>query len=245
MTSSASESKRLLVVDDEPSILKLLKVLLTRAKYQVATCASGDEALRALSQGQFDLMITDAIMPAMTGFELVRALRRNPTFQELPILMLTRKNDRSDVKQALEAGVTDYVLKPIDEHLLMDKVELSLKSLNSNHRLREVPIHGPDSRAVAHFDIRVISMRESGMVLRLPFSVPSDPVLRIDAPLFKHVGIAAPFLKMTSCELKYAKDVPDLADLPYEAEFTFIGIPESDLKKIRTWLQKQEIQRKK
>src|SRR6185312_14457496 len=97
----------------------------------------GEDALRLLSQKKFDLVITDAMMPKMTGLDLVRTIRRNPSFQHLPILMLTRKSDRSDVQKALEAGITDYVLKPIDEHLLLDKVTLSLKDDEDGGRLRE------------------------------------------------------------------------------------------------------------
>jgi CheY-like chemotaxis protein len=239
------ESRRLLVVDDEPSILKLLKTLLTRAKYQVATCSGGDEAMRLLSQGQFDLLITDAIMPVMNGFDLVRAIRRNPSFQELPILMLTRKGERADVQKALEAGVTDYVLKPIDEHLLVDKVESSLQNRETGKRLREIAIHGAETRASASLDVRIISLRETGMVMRFPVPVSADSAIQLEIPLFKQIGIKLPILRLTSCLLKPAREAQSLVDFPYEAEFTFVGMTESDLKKIRTWLQKQEIQRKK
>ena len=239
------EPKRLLIVDDEPAITKMLKAILTRAKFQVATCGSGEEALRMLSQGPYDLIVTDAIMPEMSGFDLARAIRRNPTFQGIPILMLTRKSDRSDVKKALEAGVTDYVIKPIDESLLIDKVEISLKKSEKEHRLRQVMIHGAESFATANLQVRIISLRESGMVVRFPIPVEGNTPYEFNTPIFKQIGIAVPILKMTSCDLKPAREVQSLAEFPYEAEFSFVGISEAELMKIRAWLQKQEIQRKK
>jgi DNA-binding response OmpR family regulator len=243
-TAETEENKRILIVDDEPAVLKLLKTLLTRAHYRVVTCGSGDEALKHLSQASFDMMITDAIMPKMTGFDLVMIIRRNATFQELPILMLTRRNERSDVKKALEAGVTDYVLKPIDEFLLLEKVGISLKT-NDQNRLREVLVHGDASRATMNIETRIISLRESGMTVRIPFAVPSITGLQIQTSLFKEIGIGIPMLKARSCELKFSTESQLFADFPYEVEFTFAGVTEPDLKKIRAWLQRQEIQRKK
>ena len=244
-TEEALETKNLLVVDDEPAITKLLKMLLTRAKYRVAVCNSGDDAMRLLSQSHFDLMITDAIMPVMTGIELVRAVRGNPTHHDLPILMLTRKGDRADVQKALEAGVSDYVLKPIDEDLLIDKVELSLRKRDTENRLREVSVHGADSGATIRQDVRIVSLRETGMVVRFRLPPPPENQYVLEAPIFKAIGISIPILKMTSCLHNETKEAQSLKDFPYEATFTFVGMGEKELKKIRAWLQKQEIQRKK
>lgn len=246
MTEAAQETKRLLVVDDELSITKLLKALLTRAKYQVVTCNSGDEALRSLAQGKaFDLLITDSIMPVMSGIDLVKTVRGNPTFQEIPILMLTRKGERADVQNALEAGVTDYVLKPIDEHLLIDKVAHTLKKHDDVNRLREVAIHGADSIARIHLDVRIVSLRETGMVIRFHIDPPAEKLFVLDAPIFKKIGIPTPILRMSSCTHHASQSSQEFKDFPYEAEFAFQGIGEKDLKKIRAWLQNQEIQRKK
>jgi len=233
------EGKRLLVVDDDASILKLLKTLLSRAKYRVAGCESGAEALKLLSMGQYDLIITDAIMPEMSGFDLVRAIRGNASFDQLPIVMLTRKNARDDVKKALEAGVTDYVLKPVDEHLLIDKVEVLLRNGQPDNRLRELAIHGEQSSASVLLDVRITSLRETGAIVRFPYDLPQNAPLRLSTPIFEQIGIQPPLVRRASCELKPFKD------FPYEAEVSFVGMSESELKKIRAWLQKQEIQRKK
>jgi two-component system chemotaxis response regulator CheY len=246
MTTPEALPRKLLVVDDEDSVLKLLKTLLTRANYRVNTCSTGSDALKLLSQSSYDLMITDAMMPKMTGVELVKTVRANPSLQQLPILMLTRKNDRNDVKTALQAGVTDYVIKPIDEQLLIDKVELSLKNRSAQNRLRDVAVHGADTHASANIDIRVISVRETGITARFPISLPLETPFRLETPIFKEIGIVPPLMKISVGENKDAgSDHQMFADYPFEMLLTFVGINESDLKKIRAWMTRQEIQRKK
>jgi DNA-binding response OmpR family regulator len=119
---------RVLVVDDEPAVLEVLKVVLGRAQCQVTTAETAQAAREILEQEPtaFDCVITDAVMPDETGYDLVRALRAESRFARLPVLMLTRKRHRKDVKLAVEAGVTDYVLKPIDAALLLEKLKACL-----------------------------------------------------------------------------------------------------------------------
>jgi DNA-binding response OmpR family regulator len=125
---------RVLVVDDEPAILQFLNVLLTRSGCKVTMAESAVEARKMLDQDPkgFDCVITDAIMPEVTGYDFVTALRSDPKFVALPILMLTRKRHRKDVKLAVEAGVTDYVLKPIDDALLLEKLKICVAKRGGN-----------------------------------------------------------------------------------------------------------------
>jgi CheY-like chemotaxis protein len=240
------ELQRILVVDDDPVILKLLKSILGRAGYRVTTCQAADAALRLLSQGSlFDCLITDAMMPVMTGYDLVHALKANSSFHDIPIVMLTRKSDRNDVKKALDAGVTDYVLKPIDEFLLLDKIELCLKTRQENRKVREVRLNSAETKTEANFDIRLVAIRESGLVTRFPFNLPAGVSLRLDSSVFKEVGIPAPLMRMVRSEYLPQKEVPAFSEFPFEIEFSFVGIEEASLKKIRAWLQRQEILRKK
>jgi DNA-binding response OmpR family regulator len=127
-SSPAKPASRLLVVDDEPAVLEFLRALLSRSRYEVTTAESASEARRILDRETqaFDCVITDAIMPEVTGYAFVASLRTDPRYAQLPVLMLTRKRHRKDVKLAVEAGVTDYVLKPIDDALLLEKLKLCL-----------------------------------------------------------------------------------------------------------------------
>jgi DNA-binding response OmpR family regulator len=115
-------------VDDEPAILQFLSTLLTRSHCEVTVAESAIEARKLLDKDPeaFDCVITDAIMPEITGYAFVASLRTDPRYMALPVLMLTRKRHRKDVKLAVEAGVTDYVLKPIDAALLLEKLKLCM-----------------------------------------------------------------------------------------------------------------------
>jgi two-component system, sensor histidine kinase ChiS len=122
----------LLVIDDEPLVLKVVKSVLTQKNYKVTTCEKSLNGLKLMSKKSFDCVITDILMPNLSGYELVKSIRKNPKYATLPILMLTRKRNREDIKKAVDAGATDYILKPIDEALFLEKVELCLRKKNKH-----------------------------------------------------------------------------------------------------------------
>jgi len=105
----SAQAFRILLVDDEPAILKLLTSILRKAEFEVQTAPTPHDALDSLGHGFFDLVITDAIMPTTSGYDFVRTVRKHPLYGDVPILMLTKKRNREDVKLAVEVGVTDYV----------------------------------------------------------------------------------------------------------------------------------------
>ena len=242
--ASENGKARLLVVDDEPAVLKLVKAMLTRAQYRVLTCGSGTEALKMLDEMDFDCVITDAVMPLMTGYDLVKAIRRHPSLASLPVLMLTRKRHRQDVKRAVEVGVSDYVLKPIDEHLLLDKVELCLtKGLGQRH-IFELSVAGSQSQGSMSLAVEIISISETDIAIRVPLQLTPDYNFQFNLGIFAEIGINMPYLKFLKCD-PASVDFADAKELGYEARFAFVGVPEADLKKIRNWLQKEMIRRRK
>jgi CheY-like chemotaxis protein len=115
---------RVLVVDDDPAALSLVDKILRADSCLLTSAESGEKALLALraAPGGFDIIIVDAMMPDMDGFELISQIRANPAWSALPVLMLTRKRQREDFKKALAAGAADYIMKPIDPPLLKEKV---------------------------------------------------------------------------------------------------------------------------
>ena len=238
---------KLLVIDDEPVAMKLVKTMLTRANYQVFSYDNANDALNTLMEPdgheQFDCIITDAIMPQMSGYDFVKAVRRLPHFKEMPILMLTRKRHRQDVKKAVDAGVTDYVLKPIDEHLLLDKVELCLKKGLGKRHIFECQIHGSHSAATLELPAQVVALSEADLTFRSSIPLQADLEFYLRNVFFDEIGIKVPLLKLLKCERIEA--VPPSKDPVYESKLSFIGVPESDLKKIRAWLQREEIRRRK
>ena len=115
---------RILIVDDDKAALALVEKILHSDSCLVTSVETGQKALELLktAPAPYDLLIADAMMPEMDGYELVALVRTDAAILETPILMLTRLRQREDLKKALTAGATDYVMKPIDAPLLKEKV---------------------------------------------------------------------------------------------------------------------------
>lgn len=114
--SALSEGQlyHILVVDDDPVNLKVISNIFSNDQYEVITVISGEEALDLLDKIEWDLIIVDAIMPFMSGYELTQLIRKKYSELELPILLLTARNNPEDVYPAFSFGVNDYVSKPIN-----------------------------------------------------------------------------------------------------------------------------------
>jgi DNA-binding response OmpR family regulator len=229
---------RILVIDDEVAILRLLKALLGRLGYEVTTAESANEALSLLERSTYDCVITDAVMPAMNGYDFVKALRSSERHAELPILMLTRKRHRQDVKKAVEAGVTDYILKPIDENLLLEKVELCIKKNGPKAADRELPLSGSLAEAEIGVGCRIVSLGENSLTLRLQYRLAEHVPFQLRSRVFLEIGIEHPRFKLESCELKSADTNPDYS---WEAKISFERLSEGDANKIREWTHRQAL----
>jgi two-component system KDP operon response regulator KdpE len=118
-----ADKKRILVVDDEPQITRVLRTTLTGSGYEVRTADDGHNGLRTAREWQPDLVITDVSMPNMDGIELCRQLRAEST---LPIIVLSVKGEEKAKVDALDAGADDYVTKPIGMDELLARVRRNL-----------------------------------------------------------------------------------------------------------------------
>ncbi len=116
--------QRVLVVDDEPKIVQLVRDYLERASFTVATARSGDEALMRARTEVPDLVILDLGLPGLDGLDVTRALRRAG---DLPIIMLTARDDETDRIIGLELGADDYVTKPFSPRELVARVRAVLR----------------------------------------------------------------------------------------------------------------------
>jgi pilus assembly protein CpaE len=113
---------RVLVVDDDPMLAKLVQITLSKAGYTIVTANDGIECLRKTKRDKPDLIILDVSMPGIDGFEVARRIRKDPTTKNIPILMLTGRNDASNKVQAFSIGVDDYLTKPFDINELVARV---------------------------------------------------------------------------------------------------------------------------
>lgn len=121
--------KKILAVDDERHIVRLVQVNLERQGYQVVTAYDGKEALEKVASEQPDLVVLDVMMPYMDGFEVLQNLRKNPATRDLPVIMLTAKAQDADVFRGWQSGVDCYLTKPFNPMELISFVKRIFKSL--------------------------------------------------------------------------------------------------------------------
>lgn len=115
---------RVLVVEDALDLRRVVRAYLeTALRCEVQEAADGIEALERLSSGTFDLVLSDLLMPRMTGLELLSVIRRNPSTAGLPVILLTAQEEESERSKALALGVNDYLLKPFSPQALRPVVE--------------------------------------------------------------------------------------------------------------------------
>ncbi|MBP3039229.1 response regulator [Bacillaceae bacterium Marseille-Q3522] len=114
---------RILVVDDDPVNLKVVESILSQEQYDIKTVTSGEKALDVLDSKEWDLVISDVMMPKMSGYELSRRIRKRFTITELPILLLTARSKPEDIENGFLAGANDYVSKPVDAMEVRSRVK--------------------------------------------------------------------------------------------------------------------------
>ena len=124
MTPAMSEHKRILVVDDEPQITRVLRTSLSSHGYDIRVANNGETALEIMKDWSPDLVITDLAMPNMDGLELCRRLR---TKAQIPILVLSVRGEERTKVKALDAGADDYVTKPFGIEELLARVRANLR----------------------------------------------------------------------------------------------------------------------
>jgi DNA-binding response OmpR family regulator len=141
-----------LVVDDDPVILKLLEVNFEMEGFQVVRAADGAEGLERAREVRPDIVVLDVMMPRMTGYEVAKALREDAGTAHIPIIFVTARAQSSDVERGMELGVEDYVTKPFDPLDLIDRVNALLarsqdgtasESESPSEPVASEPVSGP------------------------------------------------------------------------------------------------------
>jgi two-component system KDP operon response regulator KdpE len=124
MSATATDKSKVLVVDDEPQITRVLRTVLTSQGYQVRTAAEGEAALSNFTEWRPELVITDLYMPHMDGIELCRRIR---AMSQVPIIVLSVKGEEKTKVEALDSGADDYVTKPFGIDELLARVRAALR----------------------------------------------------------------------------------------------------------------------
>jgi two-component system KDP operon response regulator KdpE len=172
-----TDSSRVLVVDDEPQITRVLRTVLTSQGYQVRTAGEGESALASFGEWKPELVITDLYMPHMDGIELCRRIR---AFSTVPILVLSVKGEELTKVEALDAGADDYVTKPFGTDELLARVRAMLRRANASEEQstidagafridlasRRIMAHGHEVRLTPkEFDLFVYLARHPNRVI--------------------------------------------------------------------------------
>lgn len=169
--STPGDQKQLLLIDDDPNLILLVKDYLEFRGYEVKTAGNGREALDMLENTTPDMIICDVMMPEMDGHAFVRQVRENPSTEWIPILFLSAKGQSQDRVKGLNTGADVYMVKPFEPEELVAQVESSLKQAS---RLIKQQIKGGSSPAIqVPFDVeltptelRVVQFVARGMANR-------------------------------------------------------------------------------
>lgn len=137
------QTKRILVADDEPELVEVLRINLERQGYEVVAASDGLEALRLALAVSPDLIVLDVMMPGLEGHEVAKKLAANPATSSIPVVMLTARTDEPSEFAGLSAGAWDYVKKPFSMRVLIARIGALLARTGSQAKGGESIEHGP------------------------------------------------------------------------------------------------------
>ncbi|WP_295900986.1 response regulator transcription factor [uncultured Bdellovibrio sp.] len=224
---------KILIVDDQKSVLLTLEALLTQHGYKVTAATNAVDAMRALAAETYDLVITDAIMPGGSdGYSLTRTIRRQPLLAKIPVILLTGKRERSDVEKGIDSGANDYIVKPIDPELLIAKIRNILTSKPTD----SVQFASAVVQFKGEWEIKteVTSISELGLTVISAIPLPVGKILRLNSPIFEDIGIPKIPLRIDSCE-----EISGI-ETTYRIQTHFVGVTEKELSPIRLWIRSKK-----
>ncbi len=115
--------KRILVVDDYPQVVEVLKIRLESAGYDVLAAYDGQEALKVARNEKPDLILLDVLLPKINGYKVARFLKYDKKYKNIPIIMLTSRAKKADAELGIQAGANEYVFKPYNPPRLMQLIQ--------------------------------------------------------------------------------------------------------------------------
>ena len=135
--------KKILIVDDEPSVLKIVKKRLETSNYEVVTAMNGVDGLQAVFLQKPDLVISDIMMPNMDGYTFVKKLRAEPSAARIPVIILTAKEKMQDLFFFQGVKDVDYLVKPFESEVLLQKITELLARVETYHGPGQEPETNP------------------------------------------------------------------------------------------------------
>ena len=127
-------NKKILVIDDEPAIHRLLQIILEDEGFDIVGFEKHEGARQNISKGKPDLIILDIMMPEVDGFDVLRMLKSDDETQEIPVIILTARNKRVDMEKAAALGADSYITKPFQHSELLKAVRSACSTGNTHRR---------------------------------------------------------------------------------------------------------------
>ncbi len=123
---------KILVVEDEPSLQKLLEYQLKRLGHEIRVAPDGKQALEMAKSDRPDLVLLDVMLPVMGGFQVLKSLQDDKTTNKIPVIMLSAKGQQHDIAAGIEKGVFDYITKPFNIPTLAERIKKALASTETD-----------------------------------------------------------------------------------------------------------------
>lgn len=144
---------RVLIVEDEPSMVELLRYNLESEGFEVSSALDGEEAMLTIEEQKPDMVLLDWMLPKLSGIEICRRLRRDQEYRNLPVIMITARGEETDRVRGLDVGADDYMSKPFSPAELMARIRAVLRRHNPNM--------GSDSITVADVTMDLVAYKVS------------------------------------------------------------------------------------
>lgn len=225
---------RILIADDDRDILILTQALLS--SHEVTMAASVVEALDHLRMHPFDLVLSDASMPQLSGFDFLLTMKKNPIWKNIPFAMLTGKRDVADIQRAVRLGVQDYIIKPLNPDVLIKKVESLL--FNAPRPLKDIFESETETVQTELSGFGEITLRfefvkisEVGLTVLSPQYFDSESIVQIEAPILREIGLFGQEMRVIS-SYPIEKETKEV----WVTQMAYCNADETTKSKLKIWI---------
>ncbi len=162
------QKNKILLVEDSETILNIYKTKLVTEKYDVVTARNGMEAIKAVSDHQFDLILLDLMMPVVDGFKVLQVVKSNPKTAIIPIIVFSAKGQHEEIEKAMKLGAEDYLVKSMTKpNDVLEKIHKILSSHSEHKNVKSYRIaireeSGDASRLSSDFELNLFKCRICG-----------------------------------------------------------------------------------
>ncbi len=228
---SASGRMNILVLDDNKNDLLMAKFVILRMGFNPILLERTSLLIETLQTNKISLIVLDIDMPGFSGIEVLKKIKRVPTYKNIPIVMLTGNSDRANVKASISYGAVDYIVKPIDPMVFENKIKKLIETRETSAKKEWIEYQvrkAKDTEITLNIFAHLHSVGEMSLTLKVLQPLAVGNTFFSNAILFEQLEISQPPLKVESC---------DQYDGYCLVKCTMLGLSESDLKKIRLYTQ--------